>query len=84
MNVRTERQTERQTDRPHELHVYVGLAQARPNKYLCKSVCNKTRTTYIIYIHPYLLYISSQVIKMLIDSLIYPILIMFYQLGVQC
>ena len=27
MNVRTERQT----DRPHELHVYVGLAQARPN-----------------------------------------------------
>ena len=26
MNVRTERQT----DRPHELHVYVGLAQARP------------------------------------------------------
>ena len=31
MNVRTERQTDRQTDRPHELHVYVGLAQARPN-----------------------------------------------------
>ena len=28
MNVRTERQT----DRPHELHVYVGLAQARPNE----------------------------------------------------
>ena len=27
MNVRTDRQT----DRPHELHVYVGLAQARPN-----------------------------------------------------
>ena len=27
MNVRTGRQT----DRPHELHVYVGLAQARPN-----------------------------------------------------
>ena len=28
MNVRTERQT----DRPHKLHVYVGLAQARPNE----------------------------------------------------
>ena len=27
----TERQTDRQTDKPHELHVYVGLAQARPN-----------------------------------------------------
>ena len=25
-------QTDRQTDRPHELHVYVGLAQAHPNK----------------------------------------------------
>ena len=32
MNVRTDRQIDRQTDRPHELHVYVGLAQARPNK----------------------------------------------------
>ena len=31
MNVRTERQTERQTDRPHQFHIYVGLAQARPN-----------------------------------------------------
>ena len=30
MNVRTDRQIDRQTDRPHELHVYVGLAQARP------------------------------------------------------
>ena len=28
-----DRQTDRQTDRPHELHVYVGLAQARP-KYI--------------------------------------------------
>ena len=32
MNVRTDRQKDRQTDKPHELHVYVGLAQARPNK----------------------------------------------------
>ena len=31
MNVRTERRTDRQTDRPHELHIYVGLAQARHN-----------------------------------------------------
>ena len=28
MNVRTERQTDRQTDQPHKLHVYVGLAQS--------------------------------------------------------
>ena len=39
MNVRTDRktdrQTDRQTDRPHELHVYVGLAQARPNNSHC-------------------------------------------------
>ena len=27
MNVRTDRKT----DKPHELHIYVGLAQARPN-----------------------------------------------------
>ena len=39
MNVRTERQTERQTDRPHELHVYVGLAQARPNNYRFVENC---------------------------------------------
>ena len=34
MNVRTDRQrdTDRQTDRIHILHVYVGLAQASPNK----------------------------------------------------
>ena len=25
------RTTDRQTDQPHEFHVYVGLAQARPN-----------------------------------------------------
>ena len=31
MNVRTDRQKDRQTDQPDELHVYVGLAQARPN-----------------------------------------------------
>ena len=35
MNVRTDRQIDRQTDRPHELHVYVGLAQARPNYVEC-------------------------------------------------
>ena len=33
MNVQTEQQTDRQidrqTDRPDELHIYVGLAQAR-------------------------------------------------------
>ena len=27
-----DRETDRQTDRPHELHVYVGLAQACPNE----------------------------------------------------
>ena len=31
----TERQTDRQTDRQHELHVYVGLAQARPKYAVC-------------------------------------------------
>ena len=37
MNVRTDRKT----DKPHELHVYVGLAQARP-KYaiLALRACN--------------------------------------------
>ena len=29
----TDRQIDRQTDQVHELHVYVGLAQARPNHY---------------------------------------------------
>ena len=47
MNVRTDRQkdrqTDRQTDKPHELHVYVGLAQARPNKAEKPSVCLSVR-----------------------------------------
>ena len=51
MNVRTERQT----DRPHELHVYVGLAQARPkNKFstrytlpLCQTI-HKIDLTFMV------------------------------------
>ena len=31
MNVRTDRETDRQTDGIHRYLVYVGLAQARPN-----------------------------------------------------
>ena len=31
----TDRRTDRQTDRIHILYVYVGLAQARPNKHYC-------------------------------------------------
>ena len=31
MNVRTEQQTDGQTDRLHKLHVYVRLAQGCPN-----------------------------------------------------
>ena len=38
MNVRTDRQKDRQTDKPHELHVYVGLAQACPNKQFLQVV----------------------------------------------
>ena len=35
-----DRQTERQTDEPHKLHVYVGLAQARLNNLLEHSLIN--------------------------------------------
>ena len=30
MNVWIDRKTDRQTDEPHKLHIYVGLAQAHP------------------------------------------------------
>ena len=46
MNVRTE-PTDRETDRPHELYVYVGLAQARPNKLLEISLTYNYTTEYI-------------------------------------
>ena len=46
MNVRTDRQKDRQTDKPHELHVYVGLAQARPNH--CKILYKHFQNTKIL------------------------------------
>ena len=38
MNVLTDRYTDRQTDRIHVHHIYVGLIQARPN-YLMHKLC---------------------------------------------
>ena len=53
MNVRTDRKTDRktdrQTDKPHELHIYVGLAQARPNYvYIYTGTKQTFKTKYII------------------------------------
>ena len=31
MNARTDRHTDRQTDKIYRYHIYVGLTQARPN-----------------------------------------------------
>ena len=58
MNVRTDRKTDRQTDRPHELHVYVGLAHARPNQGEVNTyVANRT---YHVYAKASDLFLQSQ------------------------
>ena len=38
MNVRTDRQTNRQTDEIHRYHIYVGLAQAHPNQLVSEVI----------------------------------------------
>ena len=46
MDRQTERQTDKQTDELHKLHVYVGLAQACPNKW---SIVNCSIITLAFY-----------------------------------
>ena len=55
MNVWTDRQKDRQTDEPHELHVYVGLAQARPN-YIYIAIATKLTTIEYIIVVSYIMY----------------------------
>ena len=54
MIVRTDRKTNRQTDKLHELYVYVGLAQAHPNNFTKLGIIDPVQPDTCILSHTHI------------------------------